>query len=106
MKTTKFAAVAASIIAIAISAFTHLQTNSIKGTVTPADKAVKVWALSNNDTISAPITNGTFEIQNVKAGDYSVIVEAQAPFANTRKKDVVVKDGETTDVGEIKLQQK
>ena len=106
MKNTKFALIGAGIIAIAVSAFTHLQTSSIKGTVAPADKAVKAWALSSTDTLSAPVTNGSFEIQNVKAGDYSVVIEAQAPYANTRKKDVVVTDGQTTDVGEIKLQQK
>lgn len=106
MKNTRIAAIGAGIIALAISAFTSLQTTSIKGTVTPADKAVKAWALSPTDTLSAPVTNGSFEIQNVKAGDYSIVIEAQAPYANTRKKDVVVADGQTTDVGEIKLQQK
>ena len=106
MKNTKFAAIGAGIMALAISAFTSMQSNSIKGTVTPADKAVKAWAVSQSDTLSAPVTNGSFEIQNVKAGDYSVVIEAQAPYANTRRKDVKVTDGQTTDVGEIKLQQK
>ena|SRR5689334_2589294 len=106
MKNTKFAAIGAGIVAIAITAFTSLQTTSIKGTVTPADKAVKAWALSSTDTLSAPVNNGNFEIPNAKAGTYSVIIEAQDPYANTRKKDVVVTDGQTTDVGEIKLQQK
>jgi len=106
MKNTKFAAMGAGIIAIAITAFTSLQSNSIKGTVTPADKAVKAWALSSSDTLSAPVINGSFEIKNAKPGDYSVIIEAQAPYANTRKKDVMVTSGQTTDVGEIRLQQK
>lgn len=106
MKKTKLTAIGAGIIVIAISAFTSFQTSSIKGTVTPSDKAVKAWALSASDTLSAPVTNGTFEIQNVKAGDYSVIIEAQAPYGNTRKKHVKVTDGQTTDVGEIQLQQK
>ena len=106
MKNTKFAALAAGIVALGLSAFTFLQTNSIKGTVTPADKAVKAWAISPTDTLSAPVTNGNFEIQNVKAGNYSVLIEAQEPYANTRKKDVTVKNGETTDVGQIQLQQK
>ena len=106
MKNTKFAAFAAGIVALGMSAFTLLQTNSIKGTVSPADKATKAWAISETDTLSAPVSNGSFEIPNVKAGNYSVIIEAQDPYANTRRKDVVVKDGEPTDVGEIKLQQK
>lgn len=106
MKKMKIAAFASGIVALALSAFTLVQSTSIKGTVTPADKAVKAWAISSTDTVSAPVTNGTFEIPNVKAGNYSVIIEAQDPYANTRKKDVMVKDGEPTDVGEIKLQQK
>ena len=67
---------------------------------------MKAWAISATDTLSAPVTNGSFEIENVKAGNYSVIIEAQAPYTNTRKKDVEVKDGGATDVGEIQLQQK
>ena len=106
MKNAKFAAFASGIVALGLSAFTLLQTNSIKGTVTPADKAVKAWAISSTDTLSAPVTNGTFEIQNVKAGSYSVVIEAQSPYANTRKKDIEVKDGVATDVGQIQLQQK
>src|SRR5436853_2889431 len=106
MKNTKFAAFAAGIVALGLSAYTQLKTNSIKGTVAPADKAVKAWAISPTDTLSAPVTNGSFEIQNAKAGNYSIIIEAQDPYANTRKKDVEVKDGSVTDVGEIQLQKK
>ena len=37
--------------------------------------------------------------------DGILIIEAQEPYANTRKKDVVVAEDEpVTDVGEIKLQ--
>ena len=46
MKNAKFAAFASGIVALGLSAFTLLQTNSIKGTVKPADKAVKAWAIS------------------------------------------------------------
>ena len=67
---------------------------------------VKAWALSATDTLSAPVNNGAFDIENAKAGTYNIIIEAQDPYANTRKKDVVVTDGQTTDVGEIHLQQK
>ncbi len=107
MKNIKLALVALGISSGALFSFNAMQTNSIKGTVTPADKALRAWAVSPTDTLKADVQNGTFEIKDVKAGTYSVIIEAQEPFANTRKKDVVVDAQQaTTDVGEIKLQQK
>ena len=70
MKNAKFAAFASGIVALGLSAFTLLQTNSIKGTVKPADKAVKAWAVSATDTLSAPVTNGTFEIEKIRSFDF------------------------------------
>jgi hypothetical protein len=107
MKKMKLALLALGISSAALLSFDALQTNSIKGTVTPADKAVRAWAISTTDTLRADIQDGSFEIKDVKAGTYSVIIEAQEPYANTRKKDVVVDAQQaTTDVGEIKLSQK
>jgi len=107
MKKTKLALVALAISTGMLFSFNAFQTSIIKGTVTPADKAIKAWAISSSDTLSANVQNGTFEIDNVKAGTYSVIIEAQAPYASTRRKDVVVTDdAPVTNVGEIKLQPK
>ena len=83
------------------------KTATLKGTVTPADKAKVAWAISTKDTLHADIKDGTFEFKDVNAGTYSIIIEAQEPYANTRKKDVTVSaDAPVTDVGEIKLQPK
>lgn len=107
MKNFRVALAALAISSATLFSFNAYQTSTIKGTVTPADKGIRAWAVSPTDTLNADITNGTFEIKAVKAGTYSVIIEAQEPFANTRKKDVVVSaDSATTDVGEIKLQPK
>lgn len=106
MKKTRLALAAITIAAASLFSFTAVQTTSIKGKVTPADKAVRAWALSPTDTLRADVKDGNFEIKDVKAGTYSVIIEAQEPFANTRKKDVVVTDGQITEVGEIQLQPK
>lgn len=105
MKNTKLklALVALGVSTATLFAFTGIQAPAIKGTVTPADKAVKAWAVSATDTANADVQNGTFEIKVPKAGTYSVIIEAQEPFSNTRKSDVVVADGQATEVGEIKL---
>jgi hypothetical protein len=111
MKNTMITVIASSFIALVISAFTMMQSSSIKGTVNPADKAVKAVVISSNtkasnDSISAPITNGSFEIQNLKAGDYSLTIEATAPYGNATKVGITVQNGKSTDVGEIQLQQK
>lgn len=106
MKKAKLALAALAVSAATLFSFKAFEGGSIKGTVTPADKAIRAWAISTTDTIRADVQNGTFEIKDVKAGTYNVIIEAQEPFANTRKKDVAVTDGQPTEVGEIQLQPK
>jgi hypothetical protein len=107
MKNMRVTLAALAISSAALFSFNAFQTSTIKGTVTPADKAVRAWALSPTDTLKADILNGTFEIKDVKAGTYSVIIEAQDPFTHTRKKDIIVSpDSTVTDIGEIKLQPK
>lgn len=107
MKKIKLALGALAISAVGLFSFNDLQTNSIKGTVSPADKAIRAWAVSSEDTLYTDVQNGTFELKDVKAGTYSIIIEAQEPYSNTRKKDVVVAtDEQITNVGEIKLQPK
>ena len=108
MKNTRLAIVALVISAGMLFSFSAFQKKgTIKGSVTPATKAIKAWAISPTDTLSAKVQNGTFEFKDVKTGTYSIIIEAQEPYASTRKKDVVVEsDAPVTDVGEIKLQPK
>jgi hypothetical protein len=108
MKNARLAFVALVISTGMLFSFDALQkTAKVKGSVTPANKAKTAWAISPSDTLHADIKNGTFEFDDVKAGTYSIIIEAQEPYANTRKKDVVVSaDAPVTDVGEIKLQPK
>jgi hypothetical protein len=86
-------------------AFTAIQTGSVKGTVSPADGAVRAWALSGTDTLKATIDKGAFEITGAKAGTYRIIIEAKPPYKNAAKDGVTVVDGQPTDIGEIKLEQ-
>jgi hypothetical protein len=44
MKASTFKIAALVIIAASLFAFTHLQTGSIKGIVSPSDGAVRAWA--------------------------------------------------------------
>lgn len=108
MKNTRWALAALVVATAMFFSFNVFQkTSAIKGTVTPADKAVMAWAISPTDTFNTKVQDGSFEFKDVKTGTYSIIIEAQEPYANTRKKDVVVAtDTPVTDVGEIKLQPK
>ena len=105
MKKFKTGMVTLSIAMAGLFAFRNIDNGSIKGTITPADGATKVWALSSADTLKADIQSGSFEIMNAKPGTYRLIVEAKPPYKNTAKDNVVVADGEATNVREIKLGQ-
>jgi hypothetical protein len=105
MKNAKLSLAAFAFAAAGLFAFSGLKTGSIKGTVNPADGAVRAWALSSSDTLRADIDKGTFEIADAKPGTYRVIIEAKPPYKNTAKDGVTVTDGQATDVGEFKLEQ-
>ena len=106
MKKIRLTLAALAISSAALFSFNSLQTSSIKGTATPAENAISAWAVSGADTFKVAVQNGAFEITNVKPGTYSLTIEASAPFVNAIKNDVVVTEGQTTDVGEIALHPK
>lgn len=105
MKRAKLTLAALGIVAAGLFAFNVITNGSVKGTVSPADAAVKALAISGADTLKADIANGAFEIGEAKPGTYQVIIEAKAPYKNAVKDGVEVKEGEATDLGEIKLEQ-
>jgi len=91
--------------ALGLFAFTIVKTGSIKGTVAPSASATKAFAVSGMDTVKATIDNGSFNISDVKPGTYKLVIEAMPPYKNFEKEGVTVADGQSTDVGEITLQQ-
>jgi hypothetical protein len=105
MKNAKMSMAALAFAAAGLFAFNAVRTGSVKGTVNPADAAVRAWALSSTDTLKAEINKGTFEITDAKPGTYRIIIEAKPPYKNAAKDGVTVTDGQPTDVGEIKLEQ-
>jgi len=105
MKFTKLSAGALAIATAGLFSFNSMFNGTVKGKVTPADGASMAWIISATDTLKAPIMGGTFEIPGVKAGTYKVIIEAKPPYRNTAKDGITVQDGQTSDVGEIKLSQ-
>jgi hypothetical protein len=84
--------------------FKTAQPESIQGKVTPAWYAVNAWAISKTDTLYTTVTNGNFEFSNAQPGVYKIIVEARSPYRHMEKDNVVVKEGEPTNIGELSLQ--
>ncbi|WP_132055582.1 peptidase associated/transthyretin-like domain-containing protein [Pseudocnuella soli] len=105
MKNTKLALLGLVMASAGILSFDTFQKVGIKGKVTPAESAKQAWAISATDTLKATITDGAFQFSDVQEGVYRIIVEANAPYKHAAKDSVVVKAAETTDVGEIALQQ-
>lgn len=78
---------------------------SISGKITPPDGATEVWAFAGSDTLKTAVSNGVVSFENVKAGTYTVIVNAKSPYKDATIQNVKVEDGKVTDLGEIKLDQ-
>lgn len=106
MKFSKLSLAAVAITMISLISFRAITNGSLKGSVSPADAAVRVWIISPTDTLKAPVEKGMFTIGDIKPGTYKVIVEAKPPFKNGVKDGITVGDDQQpVDVGEIKLSQ-
>ena len=77
--------------------------SSITGKVSPADEVESVWAISKTDSVHTSPSGGAFTL-SVKAGTYKVVVDAKDPYKDILLDNVVVKDDQPADVGEIVLQ--
>ncbi|MET0244614.1 MAG: carboxypeptidase regulatory-like domain-containing protein [Flavitalea sp.] len=89
-----------------LSAFKGNYAGSIRGTVVPADAANRAWAISPTDTLKASVLQGAYQITNVKQGAYRIIIEAKPPYKNVARDSIRVMDGQSTEVGEIRIDQK
>ncbi len=69
----------------------------------PMNGAVRAWLLSKTDTLNAPVIQGGFMITNVKPGNYLLMLEGRPPYRDSFKQDVLVVDGQPTDVGIIEM---
>jgi hypothetical protein len=76
----------------------------IKGRVDPINAAIEVWAISGSDSSKVGVNDGAFII-DAKPGIYRIVIVARVPYKDVIKDDVQVADGNTTDLGTIKLQQ-
>jgi len=104
MKSVKLSLAALGVMALSLFAFKYADDGSIKGTVNPPDAATKAWIMSGADTVQVAIKEGAFEVKNLKAGTYNLIIEAKPPYKSVGKEGITVSDS-PVDVGEIKLVQ-
>jgi hypothetical protein len=105
MKNTRLALVILFVIIITVSSFLKLPAGgSVKGTINPPDGGIRASVISGTDSFKSLINNeGVFVITDVKPGNYNLVIEAKAPYRNAIREDILVTEGGTMDVGEIKL---
>ena len=84
-------------------AFSSYYNSPVKGSVSPANGVSRAWVISQHDILSAPVIEGNFMINNVKPGNYTLMLEARPPFRDSFKQDVLVVEGQPTDVGVIEM---
>jgi uncharacterized membrane protein len=94
----------AGIAFLLLSAFIIPGTSGIHGTISPADAAKKVWAVSTTgtDTVSIVPSSGAFSL-DVKPGTWKILVEAAKPYKDAVVSNITVEEGKYTDAGEVKL---
>jgi hypothetical protein len=80
-------------------------TASITGIIDPPYGVSTIRAVSTTDTLEGSISDGNFEIKNVKPGTYHLEVKAVAPYKDATKSGVVITGSNSVDVGEILLGQ-
>jgi len=89
----------------ATMAFRVLWNSPVKGSVNPSNGASRAWIFSRTDTLNSPVIQGNFMITNVKPGNYTLMMEGRPPYRDSFKQDVLVVDGQPTDVGVIEMRQ-
>jgi hypothetical protein len=94
----------ATILTIAfLHAFRALQNTTISGRIIPPDAADKILLISGTDSARAVIMNGAFAV-SVKQGTWRLIIDAIEPYKDVIIERVEAKEGQNTDVGEIKIE--
>ena len=86
------------------SASRPFQGSPVKGSIIPADAGTRAWVFSATDTAGAPVLQGNFMIENVKPGNYTLMVQGKPPYRNAIKQGIIVTEGQLTDVGIIQMQ--
>ncbi len=92
------------VIAVAsLHAVRVMRQSTISGKISPADAVEVVIAINGTDSLKLKPSEGAFSFI-VQPGAWKVWIDAKKPYKDTTL-DADVKEGETTQLGEIKLQQ-
>jgi hypothetical protein len=87
-----------------IHVFTVKQTGSISGVVKPADAYPVLTLFNGTDTAYAlPFKNGEYKVRGLKAGTYSLFVNASNNYKDTTITGITVEKGKNTSLTQIKL---
>lgn len=88
---------------VLVSAFVGKDRSGIQGAIDPPEGANKIWAVNGKDTVAIIPPPGTF-ILDVKPGTWKLVVEAVLPYKSVEKDNILVNEGQLTDVGLIRLE--
>lgn len=101
MKKTVATLIILIITVASLHAFRVMQQSVIKGSIYPADGAEVVVAIHGTDSLKVKPSDGGFNFV-VKPGGWKIWVDAKAPLKDITV-DADVKEGQTVNLGEIKL---
>ena len=104
MKKTLFTLFATILTVAMLHAFRLMQSSSISGKIIPPDGSELVLATNGTDSMRTNVMNGAF-VFTAKPGTWRIMITGKAPFKDAILERVDVKEGQNTDVGEIRLQQ-
>ena len=104
MKKAVFTLFATILTVAVLHAFRLMQSSSISGKIIPPEGSEMVWASSGRDSLRTAVLNGAF-VFTAKPGTWRILVIGKAPFKDAVLERVEVKEGQNTDLGEIRLQQ-
>lgn len=93
------------VVVLSFNTLNKSATSRIIGTATPSLGVKKIAVYNGKDSIFSNTSTGTFAIE-VQAGNWKLIVLALPPYKDAVLENVVVQEGQDTDVGEIRLSQK
>lgn len=89
---------------VCLHSFRASRDSAVTGKVIPPDGVEYIWAISGTDTLKTTATEGAFSL-TLKPGTYKIVVDAKDPYQDAVIDPIEIKDGQNTDLGEIRLQQ-